>query len=89
MRFGQETFEAEKRTASNNYALAWFIKARRGLPPGVDLEKAADFYFSCCSISVSPFLALSVPLPYAILPTCSRLAFPSATYDLHQPDMDS
>ncbi len=52
MRFGQETFEAEKRTASNNYALAWFIKARRGLPEGVGVDLTADFYHSCCSIEV-------------------------------------
>lgn len=52
VRFGQETFEAEKRTASNNYALAWFIKARRGLPEGVGVDLTADFYHSCCSIEV-------------------------------------
>ena len=86
VRFDSETKEAEASTASNNYALAWFIKARRGLPPGVELEKAAEFYFSCCSISVSPFLTLSLPLQYVVLPKCSRLAFSFATYNSQQPD---
>lgn len=51
--FDHETMQAEKSTASNNFALAWFIKARRGLPDGVSLETATDFYFSCCSIKAT------------------------------------
>ena len=44
---------SEKETASNNFALCYFAKARRGLPAGFDVETVMDFYLSCCSIQVS------------------------------------
>ena len=52
IKFSRATMLAEKDTASTNFALAYFIKGARGLPPGVSLETATEFYFSCCSIQV-------------------------------------
>jgi len=57
--FSQETYESEKATAYNNFAIAYNLKGRKGLPRGVDLHKMLDVYLGCCSIE-STTEALSV-----------------------------
>ena len=51
--FSQETFESEKATAFNNFAIAYNLKGRKGLPRNVDLLKMLDIYLGCCSIEMS------------------------------------
>jgi glutaminase len=45
--------QSEKGTGFNNFSLAYFAKARRGLPEDFDVETVMDFYLSCCSIQAS------------------------------------
>jgi len=61
--FSQETYESEKATAYNNFAIAYNLKGRRGLPRDVDLQKMLDVYLGCCSIEI----------------TCEALAVAAAT----------
>lgn len=51
--FSQETFDSEKETAYNNYAIAYNLKGRRGLPRDVSLLKMLDVYLGCCSIEIT------------------------------------
>jgi glutaminase len=51
--FSDETFQSEKETAFNNYAIAYNLKARTGLPRDVDLHKMLDVYLGCCSIEIT------------------------------------
>ena len=51
--FSQETFDSEKCTAFNNFAIAYNLKGRKGLPRNVDLLKMLDIYLGCCSIEMS------------------------------------
>jgi glutaminase len=51
--FSAETFESEKESAFNNYAIAYNLKGRSGLPRDVDLHKMLDVYLGCCSIEVT------------------------------------
>jgi glutaminase len=51
--FSQETYDSEKETAYNNYAIAYNLKGRRGLPRDVNLHKMLDVYLGCCSIEIT------------------------------------
>ena len=51
--FSQETMLSERETADNNFAIAYLLKGRKGLPGGVDLHKMMDVYLSCCSIEMT------------------------------------
>ena len=51
--FSEVTFESEKETAYNNFAIAYNLKGRRGLPRDVDLHKMLDVYLGCCSIEIT------------------------------------
>ena len=53
VRFSEETMLSERETADNNYAIAYRLKAQKGLPRGVDLYKMMDIYLSCCSIEMT------------------------------------
>jgi tellurite resistance protein len=53
MHFSEETMLSERATADNNFAIAYLLQGRRGLPRGVDLHKMLDVYFSCCSIEMT------------------------------------
>jgi glutaminase len=51
--FSNETFESEKETAFNNFAIAYNLKGKSGLPRNVDLHKMLDVYLGCCSIEIT------------------------------------
>jgi glutaminase len=51
--FSKETFESEKETAYNNFAIAYNLKGRRGLPRNVNLHTMLDVYLGCCSIEMT------------------------------------
>ncbi len=53
VRFSEETMLSERDTADNNFAIAYLLRGRRGLPRGVELEKMMDVYLSCCSIEMT------------------------------------
>ena len=53
VRFSAETMLTERASADNNFAIAYLLQGRRGLPRGVDLHKMLDVYFSCCSIEMT------------------------------------
>jgi glutaminase len=51
--FSQATFDSERATAFNNFAIAYNLKGRRGLPRDVDLHTMLDVYLGCCSIEIT------------------------------------
>lgn len=53
IKFSQETMESELATAHNNFAIAYLLKGRKGLPRNVDLNKMIDLYLSSCSIEMT------------------------------------
>ncbi len=53
VRYSEATMLCERDTADNNFAIAYLLRARLGLPRGVDLHKMMDVYLSCCSIEMS------------------------------------
>jgi len=53
VRFSEETMLSEKATADNNFAIAYLLRGKRGLPRNVDLHKMVDVYLSCCSIEMT------------------------------------
>ena len=53
VRFSEETMLSERDTADNNFAIAYLLRGRMGLPRGVDLHKMVDVYLSCCSIEMT------------------------------------
>lgn len=53
VRFCEETMRSERASAHNNFAIAYLLQGRCGLPRDVDLHKMLDLYFSCCSIEMT------------------------------------
>lgn len=53
VRFSEETMRSEKDTAHNNFAIAYLLQGRKGLPRNVDMPKMMDLYLSCCSIEMT------------------------------------
>lgn len=53
VRFSEETMLSERQTADNNFAIAYLLRGRMGLPRDVDLYKMMDVYLSCCSIEMT------------------------------------
>ena len=53
VKYSEETMLSERDTADNNFAIAYLLKGRKGLPGGVDLYKMVDVYLSCCSIEMT------------------------------------
>ncbi len=53
VRYSEETMLSERETADNNFAIAYLLKGRKGLPGEVDLHKMVDVYLSCCSIEMT------------------------------------
>lgn len=51
--FSEETFLSERNTADTNRAIAFVMKAKRGLPPKVGPETMLDFYLRSCSITAN------------------------------------
>jgi glutaminase len=78
--FSQETFESEKSTAYNNYAIAYNLKGRKGLPRNVDLQKMLDVYLGCCSIEMSTealAVAAATLANGGVCPITQREVFPA------------
>jgi len=53
VRFSEETMRCERATAHNNFAIAYLLQGRCGLPREVDLHKMLDLYLACCSIEMT------------------------------------
>jgi len=53
VRFSEETMLSERETADTNFAIAYLLRGRMGLPRGVDLHLMMDVYLSCCSIEMT------------------------------------
>ncbi len=53
VRFSEQTMLSERETAHNNFAIAYLLQGRKGLPRDVDLHKMLDLYLSCCSIEMT------------------------------------
>lgn len=49
--FDTETFLSEHATADNNRALAYMLKAQKGLPSAISVDTMLDLYLRSCSIS--------------------------------------
>jgi glutaminase len=79
--FSDITFESEKETAYNNFAIAYNLKGRKGLPRNVDLHTMLDVYLGCCSIEITTE-ALSVAAATlangGICPITGKEVFPAS-----------
>jgi glutaminase len=53
VRYSEETMLSERATAHTNFAIAYLLQGRTGLPRDVDLHKMLDLYLSCCSIEMT------------------------------------
>lgn len=53
IRFSEETMRSERATAHTNFAIAYLLQGKTGLPRDVDLHKMLDLYLSCCSIEMT------------------------------------
>lgn len=51
VRLSEETMLSEKATADNNFALAYLMRGRKGLP--APLEPTLDLYFGLCSLELT------------------------------------
>ena len=51
VRLSEETMLSEKATADNNFALAYLMRGRKGLP--APLEDSLDLYFGLCSLELT------------------------------------
>lgn len=51
VRLSEETMLSEKATADNNFALAYLMRGRKGLP--APLEQTLDLYFGLCSLELT------------------------------------
>ncbi|GAB0496111.1 hypothetical protein MMPV_007421 [Pyropia vietnamensis] len=51
--FDRETFLAERATADTNYAIAYSMRGRTGLPGDLRIDTMTDLYFRSCSISAN------------------------------------
>lgn len=51
--FDNSVYLSEKDTADRNFALAYFMRENKAFPPDTDLIATLDFYFQCCSITVT------------------------------------
>lgn len=78
--FSRETFDSEKETAYNNFAIAYNLKGRRGLPRDVSLHKMLDVYLGCCSIEMNAealAVAAATLANGGVCPITSKEVFPS------------
>jgi len=53
VRYSEETMLSERATAHTNFAIAYLLQGRTGLPRDVDLHKMLDLYLACCSIEMT------------------------------------
>jgi glutaminase len=53
VRYSEETMLSERATAHTNFAIAYLLQGRKGLPRDVDLHKMLDLYLACCSIEMT------------------------------------
>lgn len=51
--YKKESFEAERKGADKNFALAHLMKERGAFPEDTDLETVVSFYLKCCAIEVN------------------------------------
>ncbi|XP_018102915.1 glutaminase liver isoform, mitochondrial isoform X2 [Xenopus laevis] len=51
--FSNATFQSEKETGDQNYAIGYYMKEKKCFPPGIDMISALDLYFQLCSIEVT------------------------------------
>ncbi len=51
--FDNAVYHSEKDTADRNFALAYFMRENGAFPEGSDMLAALDFYFQCCSVTLT------------------------------------
>lgn len=51
--FNNAIYLSEKETADRNFALAYFMREKQAFPANTNLVNTLDFYFQCCSISLT------------------------------------
>lgn len=51
--YKKEDYEAERRSADKNFALAYLMNERGAFPEGTDITTAVEFYLKCCAIEVN------------------------------------
>eukprot|EP00127_Corallochytrium_limacisporum_P001192 Clim_evm27s44 gene=Clim_evmTU27s44 len=53
IRLSEETFKSERSSAYNNFAIAYNLRGRCGLPRDVSLHSMLDVYLGCCSLEIT------------------------------------
>ena len=51
--FNNSMYLSERKTASRNFALAYFMQETGAFPKGTNLMDVVEFYFQCCSVEVT------------------------------------
>jgi len=80
--FDNSVFLSEKATADRNFALAYFMRENGAFPPDTRLHETLDFYFQCCSITVTAEQMAMVAATFAnggVSPLSDKRVFQSET----------
>ena len=51
--YSNTTYLSERMCGYRNFALAYFMKEKKAFPPKVDILDTLDFYFQCCSLTIT------------------------------------
>ncbi|MEM6850792.1 MAG: glutaminase A [Pseudomonadota bacterium] len=68
--FDNSVYLSEKATADRNFALAYFMREKGAFPDGVNITDVLDFYFQCCSITISASQMAVVAATFANAGVC-------------------
>lgn len=80
--FDNSVYLSEKETADRNFALAYFMRENKAFPPDTDIIATLDFYFQCCSITVTAPQMSVVAATFAnggVCPLTNKRVFSSET----------
>ena len=51
--YSNSLYLSERMCGDRNFALAYFMKEKKAYPSKVDILDALEFYFQCCSLTVT------------------------------------
>lgn len=51
--FSNSVYLSERMSGERNFALAYFMKEKKAFPPKTDIIETLEFYFQCCSMTIT------------------------------------